>query len=137
MKESIILKKASRVTLVALSCLFACISELSVADGEKVFVDAEGAGIFNHYCVVCHGRGRQYPGTMSLEKLYGWEKAALEDRDNLTADFVRYLVRNGRGMMPGFRPAEINEQELAAMATFLANGPHPVNNATVGVKEQK
>lgn len=85
----------------------------------------DGAAIYEHYCTVCHDRGDGHPGTQSLGFLYGKEKAALTDRDNLTPEYVRFMVRNGRGLMPGFRTAEISDEELKMLAAYLAAGPHP------------
>lgn len=86
----------------------------------------QGAAIYEHYCTTCHERGDGNPGTQALGFLYGKDKAALADRDNLTPDYVRFLVRHGRGLMPGFRMTEINEEELNALAEYLSAGPHPV-----------
>ncbi len=86
---------------------------------------AQGAAIYEHYCTVCHERGLGTPGTQALGFLYGKEKAALADRDNLTPDYVRFLVRNGRGLMPAFRMTEVSEEELKALAAYLSAGPHP------------
>ncbi len=86
--------------------------------------EADGAAIYEHYCTVCHDRGNGHPGTQSLVSLYGKEKAALTDRDNLTPEYVRFMVRNGRGLMPGFRTAEISDEELKMLAAYLAAGPH-------------
>ncbi len=85
---------------------------------------AKGQVVYAHYCAVCHALGVENPGTFALAKYYGMDKAALVQRDNLTVDFVKYLVRNGRGLMPAFRPAEISNQELAALSRYLAAGPH-------------
>lgn len=86
---------------------------------------AEGADIFARNCIMCHGRGMEHPGTAALTYLYGKGKGALEDRDNLTPDFVRFFVRNGRGLMPGFRAGELNDTELKVLAAYLSAGPHP------------
>lgn len=84
-----------------------------------------GAAIYEHHCTGCHERGNGHPGTQSLGYLYGKEKAALADRDNLTPEYVRLLVRHGRGLMPAFRPAEISDAELKILTEYLATGPHP------------
>ena len=87
--------------------------------------DATGAAIYEHYCIACHDRGVGHPGTQNLAYLYGPEKAALADRDNLTPEYVRTMVRFGRGLMPGFRPSEISDEQLKLLADYLAAGPHP------------
>ena len=48
------------------------------------------------------------------------------DRKELVPDYVRYIVRRGLYLMPPFRPSEISDEELKALATYLAAGPHPL-----------
>jgi mono/diheme cytochrome c family protein len=81
--------------------------------------------IYERYCIACHDRGPGHPGTQNLAYRYGPEKAALADRDNLTPEYVRIMVRFGRGLMPGFRPSEISDEQLKILAEFLSAGPHP------------
>ena len=45
---------------------------------------------------------------------------ALEERTNLTSDFVKVFVRNGVSIMPFFRKTEINDAELADLGAYLA-----------------
>lgn len=85
----------------------------------------KGARLFIKNCIMCHERGMENPGTAALSYLYGKDKGALEDRDNLTPDFVRFLVRHGRGLMPAFRNGELNDEELKVLADYLSAGPHP------------
>jgi mono/diheme cytochrome c family protein len=87
--------------------------------------DATGAAIYEHYCIACHDRGVGHPGTQNLAYRYGPEKAALADRDNLTPEYVRIMVRFGRGLMPGFRSSEISDEQLKLLVEYLAAGPHP------------
>lgn len=86
---------------------------------------AKGSELFVKNCIMCHDRGMEHPGTAALTYLYGKDKGALEDRDNLTPDFVRFLVRNGRGLMPAFRNGELNDTDLKVLAEYLSAGPHP------------
>lgn len=83
-----------------------------------------GAAIYEHHCIACHDRGGDHPGTQNLAYRYGLEKAALTDRDNLTPEYVRTMVRFGRGLMPSFRPSEIDDRKLKLLADYLAAGPH-------------
>jgi mono/diheme cytochrome c family protein len=38
----------------------------------------------------------------------------------LPQDYIRQMVRQGQNAMPAFRPSEISEPELAAVAAFIA-----------------
>ena len=80
-----------------------------------------GAAVFGNWCSACHSRGPQNaPGTASLEiKYQGSVPAALEDRRDLTADVVKFFVRNGVAMMAPFRKVEVSDADLDALAAYL------------------
>ena len=80
-----------------------------------------GAAVFNNWCSACHSRGPQNaPGTSSLQfKYQGSLPAALEDRTDLTADQVKFYVRNGVAMMAPFRKVEVGDADLEALAAYL------------------
>jgi quinoprotein glucose dehydrogenase len=72
-----------------------------------------GQGIYNKYCLSCHGpelkgNGSSYPSLVNLNKKYNEQKA-------------RAIIENGRNMMPGFR--QIPEGEMEALLTFLLKLP--------------
>jgi (+)-pinoresinol hydroxylase len=81
-----------------------------------------GAAVFNNWCSACHSRGpANAPGTTSLQfKYQGSIPAALEDRRDLTADLVKFFVRNGVATMPQFRKTEVSDADLDALAAYLA-----------------
>lgn len=80
-----------------------------------------GAAVFNNWCSACHSHGPQNaPGTSSLQfKYQGSLPAALEDRTDLTADQVKFYVRNGVAMMAPFRKTEVGDADLEALAAYL------------------
>jgi mono/diheme cytochrome c family protein len=80
-----------------------------------------GAAVFNNWCSACHSRGRaNAPGTTSLQfKYQGSVPAALEDRKDLTADLVKFFVRNGVATMPQFRKTEVSDADLTSLAAYL------------------
>jgi mono/diheme cytochrome c family protein len=80
-----------------------------------------GAAVFNNWCSACHSHGPENaPGTSSLQfKYQGSLPAALEDRTDLTADQVRFYVRNGVAMMAPFRKTEVGDADLEALAAYL------------------
>jgi len=88
----------------------------------------KGKQVFGYSCAACHGQGehegRLLPGTFSLHVKYGADKpAALEERDDLNPDFVKYIVRNGQDGMPPFRKTEVSDADLEALAAYLASAP--------------
>ncbi len=84
--------------------------------------DATGKQVFDKFCAECHAAGPGHPGTQRL----GWNKgeasSLLEKRKDLSADYVRAIVRRGLFEMPPFRPTEVTDTELMALAEYLAQG---------------
>jgi len=79
-----------------------------------------GKAEFERSCSICHGAGPDRPGTNSLQIKYdGKVSALLEERTDLTADQVRYYVRNGFAMMPRFRKTELTDAQVDAIARYL------------------
>lgn len=96
---------------------------LALAEDAPV---ARGEAVFRKVCAPCHGAGPGIdgspflPGTAKLQAKYqGALPAALEDRRDLNAAALRAFVRNGVGAMPRFRPTEVSDADLAAMAAWL------------------
>lgn len=85
------------------------------------YVDAQL--VYEHYCLPCHAPGPGHPGTMRLAIRLGAERAVLHKRDDLQPDYVKAVVRRGLGLMPGFRPTEVDAAELDALAAYLARKP--------------
>jgi hypothetical protein len=60
------------------------------------------------------------PGTAALAAKYrGSLPAALAERTDMTPDVVKHWVREGISMMPFFRPTEISNADLEALARYL------------------
>jgi mono/diheme cytochrome c family protein len=92
-----------------------------VDDGSK------GRAVYEKWCAPCHDPGIEHPGTHALMTKYpGTPRASgviIEWRD-LTAQYVRYMVRHGMSVMPHFRKTEITDPELDALAQYLTrNSP--------------
>jgi mono/diheme cytochrome c family protein len=81
-----------------------------------------GEGIFARQCAYCHAPGVDHPGTMQLGATRGEDFAVLVEREDLTADYVKYIVRNGLNGMPPFTPTTLTDAELDTVAAYLAKG---------------
>ncbi len=92
--------------------------------------EQRGWEVFQERCVACHGAipkdmiGPPFlppmPGTQALQARYqGAVPAELEQRTDLTAEFVNLIVRGGLNSMPFFRPTELSEDDLAALDAYL------------------
>ena len=86
----------------------------------SVAVDtAAGRQAYLQYCGHCHDAGEGHPGTMRLAVRIDADHAVLLGRSDLAPEYVQYVVRNGLGMMPPFRPTEISDAALHHLAGFV------------------
>jgi|SRR5882672_5656253 len=95
---------------------------------QDAAVIAKGNAIFQHYCAPCHGPGRgadgapMLPGTHALHLKYRGEKSGLlEQRSDLSFELIKTFVRNGVASMPPFRKTEVADDDLEAIAVYLAD----------------
>jgi (+)-pinoresinol hydroxylase len=103
--------------LLSLALLAAATLVLAQTDRER----AAGKAVFDQWCAPCHAPGPRHPGTQALEVLYGGAKpAALEERGDLVPEITRAFVRTGASVMPPFRKTEVSDEELEAVARYLA-----------------
>jgi len=82
--------------------------------------DPSGKAVYDKWCTPCHGDGPGKPGTMVLIQRYGDRlPALLEERSDMTYEYLQTFVRQGVGVMPPFRKTEITDSELEAMIDYL------------------
>lgn len=81
----------------------------------------EGEAVYEKHCSHCHSPGMNFPGTHQLTKTRGEDNGVLVERDNLVNVYVKTVVRNGLNGMPTFKPTQISESQLDALAQFLSN----------------
>lgn len=95
------------------------IATLAQAQGNTI---ERGEQVYDYWCAPCHDPGPGHPGTQSLAFRYDGTEvpAVLEDRTDLTPEFVRTLVRQGMLSMAPFRKTEITDAELDALAAYLS-----------------
>ena len=71
-------------------------------------------------CSMCHREMGM--GTVLLGRRMDPAQAQLEDRTNLTAQFVKVVVRRGLGNMPAIPPGEVSVSQLEIIAQYLETG---------------
>ncbi|WP_417227782.1 c-type cytochrome [Amphritea sp.] len=99
------------------AALFLTLTSVSHAESSAT----DGKVVFDQWCVHCHGpSSADHPGTKLLGQRLGIDKAQLQKRSDLTTEYVQYIVRSGIFSMPFFRDTEISDQQLKALATYLA-----------------
>jgi (+)-pinoresinol hydroxylase len=82
--------------------------------------DSRGYALFQQTCSVCHGAGPAKPGTRALRAKYqDKEPALLEERRDLTAEYVRVIIRHGVSVMPPFRKTELSDDDANAIVAYL------------------
>lgn len=79
-----------------------------------------GEALFVEHCIHCHGPNGMGTGLLARRI----QPALLEARDNLPAAYVVAAARNGIGNMPAITRGEVSDEELRAIADYLAAGPH-------------
>lgn len=89
-----------------------------------------GRSIYLQKCNTCHGPGKKL-GTMVLTARLGDTSGLLVNRDSLPGDYIKKIVRQGKGSMPGFRPSELSNKDLKAVVTFI----HKPGEATESLSE--
>jgi mono/diheme cytochrome c family protein len=82
-----------------------------------------GKEIFQRHCVHCHAPGHENPGTRQLAMTRGENRAVLEERRDLTADYIEYIVRHGLMSMPAFVPSDLTDTQLRALTDYLTRSP--------------
>lgn len=84
-------------------------------NGLDQSLKGRGHGVYNRYCLSCHGpelkgNGVSYPSLVRIGSKY-------------TESQIRRIVENGRNMMPSFR--QMPEQEKGLLMAFLLDKPGP------------
>jgi mono/diheme cytochrome c family protein len=94
-------------------------------DSDASTIDT-GKAVFQRVCAPCHGAGpgldgaKMLPGAATIAAKYkGTVPPLLEQRGDLTADYLKYVVRHGSGAMPMFRKTEITDADVDTVAAYL------------------
>jgi cytochrome c5 len=83
----------------------------------------EGERLYGRECAFCHAGNNT--GTIMLGRRMEKAKAELHKRDDLDADYVKTVVRNGLVNMPPFSRVELTDEELDKLAGWLARQGSP------------
>ena len=89
----------------------------AAAAGPALAAEPDGKALFTRECGICHLQGGT--GTFMLGRRLGEANAMLEARRNLTAPYVKRVVRYGLNSMPRFTRAELPNSDLDAVAAYL------------------
>ena len=79
--------------------------------GEKLYVEK---------CAMCHAPNGMGFGLLARRG----KEPNLEKRGDLKKPYITLAVRTGIGNMPALPRGEVSDEQLAAIADYLAAGPH-------------
>lgn len=95
---------------------------LALAATASPAADApDGKTLYTQRCGMCHQTIGMAVGILARRPADA-SKGLLEDRSDLSAVFVRTVVRVGIGNMPRVARGEVSDPELALIADYLAKG---------------
>jgi mono/diheme cytochrome c family protein len=77
----------------------------------------EGNRLFHARCGYCHLAGGT--GTIMLGRRLGKDRALLESRTDLTADYVKKITRVGINGMPPHTRIEVTDSELELISAYI------------------
>jgi len=96
-----------------------------MAQGDRLNSTMEGKDLFSNRCGACHldwGMGTNLLTKQQVAQGKPPSMGLLANRDDLTADYVKSVVRMGKGAMPRQTRVDITDSELAKVAAFLGKG---------------
>lgn len=108
-----------RLLLSFLSLAFLGVAQGVSASDSKLI--KEGKVQFEKECAMCHEGFNT--AVIMLGKRLGKENALLSQRKGLSADYVKYIVRNGILGMPAITRVEVTEEQLESIAAYLSRNP--------------
>ena len=93
------------------------------ADATTPVGERSGEELFVLFCRACHGPGPQHPATSKLAITKGADKSVILNRDDLPAEYIAHVVRNGLLGMPPLRPTDVTDAELERLVQYVRSTP--------------
>lgn len=94
-------------------------------EGNRLATRRDEAQQFSYRCGSCHlafGMGTNLIMAQRLALGETPDKGLLANRDDLTAEYVEAVVRNGKGAMPPLSRVDVTDVELKVIAAYLGKG---------------
>lgn len=93
------------------------------ADAATPVGERSGEELFVLFCRACHSPGADHPGTAKLALTKGADKSVILNREDLPAEYIAHVVRNGLLGMPPLRPTDVTEAELERLVQYVRSTP--------------
>jgi len=93
--------------------------------GDRLSTGRDGAALFSNRCGSCHLAGGMGTNLLTKQRVAAGqppESGLLANRSDLTADYVKAVVRNGKVAMPPLSRVEVTDAELESIAGYLGKG---------------
>ena len=90
--------------------------------GDRLAVQSNGEALFSNRCGSCHLTGGMGTNLLTKQRVAAGEppeSGLLANRTDLTADYVKAVVRMGKVAMPRLSRTEVTDSELDAIAAYL------------------
>jgi mono/diheme cytochrome c family protein len=90
--------------------------------GDRLKPGGDGKVLFEVHCGYCHLVGGMGTNLLTKQRMMMGEtpdKGLLANRTDLTADYVKSVVRMGKGAMPAQTKVDVTEAELDAVSKYL------------------
>jgi mono/diheme cytochrome c family protein len=90
--------------------------------GDRLTAGRNGAALFSNNCGYCHLVGGMGTNLLTKQRLAAGqppETALLVNRTDLTPDYVKSVVRMGKGAMPHQTKVDVTDAELDSIAAYL------------------
>lgn len=91
--------------------------------GDRLQAGRDGEQLYRVRCGACHlgfGMGTNMLTAQRVALGESPQRGFLENRDDLRADYIKSVVRNGKVAMPRLTRVEVTDAELDAIAIWLA-----------------
>lgn len=96
-----------------------------MAAGDRLKTTMDGKDLFSNRCGACHldwGMGTNLITKQQLALGRPPAMGLLANRDDLTADYVKSVVRMGKNAMPRQTRVDVTDAELDKIAAYLGKG---------------
>lgn len=90
--------------------------------GDRLAAGRDGGALFSNHCGYCHLRGGMGTNLLTKQRVAAGEppeKGLLANRTDLTSDYVKSVVRMGKGAMPRQTKVDVTDAELDSVAHYL------------------
>ena len=90
--------------------------------GDRLAPQTDGEVLFSNRCGSCHLAGGMGTNLLTKQQMMAGQPPAmgmLSNRTDLTADYVKSVVRQGKVAMPRLSRTEVTDAELDAIANYL------------------